>query len=307
MRAFKTVEGVYIRGIYPENEITGLKNNIKEGSFSFPSDTAFNVILGRKLARKLGVKLGDSVLLTTLSEDANLEDSTAIPTPVFEYFTVSGIYETGMTQYDDIYMYIPFKTASRIFQFPENSATSYDVVLNNVNDAPEALKRIENYVGYPFYGMTIFEIHGSMFAWIELQKQPIPVVLGLISIVAVFNVLTTLLISVVEKTHSIGVLRSLGMPSSGILKIFVVQGISIGLIGTLSGCALGFFFCWLQDTFHIIHLQGDIYFLDTLPVAFKAVHYIIVISTSLLLSFLATLVPAWIAVRISPVRALVFK
>jgi lipoprotein-releasing system permease protein len=307
VRAFKTVEGVYIRGIDPLNEITGLKNNVVEGKFEFPSDTALHVIVGKKLARKLGITLGDSVLLTTLSEEANLEDSSEIPAPVFEYFTVSGIYETGMAQYDDVYMYVPFKTASRIFQFPENSATSYDVVLKNVNDAPEALRQIEDYVGYPFYGLTIFEIHGSMFAWIELQKQPIPIVLGLISIVAVFNVLTTLLISVVEKTHTIGILRSLGMPSGGILKIFVIQGISIGLVGTLAGCALGFMLCWLQDTFHIIRLQGEIYYLDTLPVAFKSIHYIIVITTSLLLSFLATLIPAWIAIRISPTRALVFK
>ena len=145
-----------------------------------------------------------------------------------------------------------------------------------------------------------------MFAWIELQKKPIPIVLGLISIVAVLNVLTMLLISVVEKTHSIGILRAIGMQRRDIMRVFILQGVGVGAAGTFAGCGLGYLICALQYWFKIIHLEGDVYFVDVLPIAFSIWHLVTVVGFSLLISLFATLIPAWIATRISPVQALRF-
>jgi lipoprotein-releasing system permease protein len=167
--------------------------------------------------------------------------------------------------------------------------------------------KIEDLLGYPFFCYTVFDLHSSMFAWIELQKAPIPLVLALISIVAVFNIITTLLITVVEKTHSIGIFKALGMKSKDILLIFVFQGVFIGLMGTLTGCSLGFLACLLQKTYGIIKLQGDIYFLDTLPMQISLWHYAVVGSLSIILSFISSFIPASIAVRVNTIKAIRFK
>ena len=227
--------------------------------------------------------------------------------PDIEKFRLKGIYETGMAQYDDIYVYIPFKKSASFFKMPENRASSIDIMLYDVNEAPAVAKNIEELLGYPYFCYTVYDLHKAIFTWIEYQKAPIPLVLGLISIVAVLNIITILLITVVEKTHSIGILRAIGMKKSGIISIFVFQGTTIGLIGTLTGCSLGFFLCWLQLHFSIIKLDGSVYFLDTLPIKLSLWHYEIVISISILLSVLATFIPSFIASKISPIRAIRFR
>jgi lipoprotein-releasing system permease protein len=303
IRSKTFVEGVLIKGTSRKYDITQIHTNIKEGIFDFTSGNSKEVIIGRRLARKLGVSLGDTLVLYAIKG----ESQEGLSMPEVDKFKLTGIYETGMAQYDDIYVYIPFAKASEFFKMPAGSITSFDIMLKNIDSASAVSKRIDAYLGFPFYSFTVFELHKSIFTWIEYQKAPIPLVLGLISIVAVLNIITILLIVVVEKTHSIGILRALGMERNGILSIFVVQGTLIGLTGTLLGSGLGFILCWLQQTFSIIRLNGDIYFLDTLPIRLEFWHYAVVIGMSVALSFLATLIPSAIAVKVSPVRAIRFK
>ena len=303
VRTKSFIEGVMIRSFDPQHDLTNLKNNIIEGTFNFSEKSAKDVIIGKGLARKLKVKSGDSVVLFAMKK----EFSASGAIPELEKFRVSGIYETGMSQYDDIYLYIPYQTATDFLSMPSNQASSVDVMLYDVQTAPAVSGKIQNLLEYPYYCYTVFDLHRPIFTWIEYQKEPIPLVLGLISIVAVLNIITILLITVVEKTRSIGILRALGMTRKQILSLFVFQGTSIGLLGTLIGCGLGLTLCWLQLHFSLIKLDGSIYFLDTLPVKISVWHYVIVIGCSLLLSFLATLIPASIATKISPIRAIRFK
>jgi len=228
----------------------------------------------------------------------------AMTYPDISRFKINGIYETGMAKYDDMVIYIPFGKAASIFRIPEGSTLAYDIMLKDVSMVKPVLKALEEELGYPYYGLTVFDIHGSMFAWIELQKEPIPIVLGLISIVAVFNILTILLVTVVEKTKTIGILRTLGLRNRDIMSLFVFQGTKIGLYGTLIGSAIALLFCILQSQFHLIHLPGEIYFVDSLPVDINPLHYLIVIGTAVSLSFLATLIPSFIAVRVNTITAL---
>jgi lipoprotein-releasing system permease protein len=182
-----------------------------------------------------------------------------------------------------------------------------EIDLKDIADVKRLTPIIEETVGFPYYALNVFELHSSMFAWIDLQKAPIPIVLGLISIVAVFNIITILLVTIVEKTRSIGILRSLGMKNRGILALFVTQGVAIGTAGAVTGCLLGFLFGFTQNAFKIISLNSDIYFLDALPVDMSAWHFVLVLSASIFCSFLAALVPSLIAVRISPVKSLRFR
>ncbi|MDQ1265399.1 MAG: hypothetical protein QG635_549 [Bacteroidota bacterium] len=297
------IDGAFVRGIIPGSDITNLQTNIIRGKFSFSSDSASEIIIGKALADKLNIVIGDSIFVFSAKEIEN----SVLPEPKIKKFGVSGIYETGMTKYDEMMTFIPYRTASGFFDIPYSSATQLEILLDDINNAPVLSDQIQGELGYPFYCLTVFEQHSSIFAWIELQKKPIPIVLGLISAVAVLNIITTLLIVIVEKTNTIGVLRALGMDSRGILLTFVHQGLSLGIKGGLLGAGLALSFAIVQNTFHLIRLDGNIYNLDTLPVAIIPEHYIIVFGFSLALALLASFVPSFIAAKVSPLKAIRFK
>ena len=297
------VEGIMIRGFLPENDITNLKRNIIEGKFSFTNDRSKEIVIGKRLARKLNVKTGDNVVVYAMTET----QSGTLSYPDINKFRIVGIYETGMAKYDDIAVFVPFRTANAIFRIPENSATGFEIMLDDINKANPVSEKIQDFLGYPYFCLSVFDTHSAIFAWIDLQKEPIPIVLGLISIVAIFNIITILLITVVEKTRTIGILSTLGMKKKEIMAVFILQGTSVGITGTVAGAVISLVLSLLQQNFHLISLKGDIYFLDTLPVLISVWNYLIVGGISIALSFLATLIPAYIAVRISPVRAIRYK
>ncbi|MBS1536265.1 MAG: ABC transporter permease [Bacteroidetes bacterium] len=301
VRSHGETEGVKLKGVDAQTEITLRPKKIIEGRFAFSNPRSQEVLIGKKLARKLNCSIGDTLIITTI-----LTDESGQPNPLIRQFRLVGIYETGMAQYDDIYVYLPLETSRVFFQFPENSVSGFDIMLHSITNVNAVARHIEDLLGYPYFALTITDLNSSMFAWIELQKKPIPIVLGLISIVAVLNVLTMLLISVVEKTHSIGILRAIGMQRRDIMRVFIIQGIGVGAAGTFAGCGLGYVLCALQSWFGFIRLEGDVYFVDVLPIAFSVWHFVTVVGFSLLISFLATLIPAWIATRISPIKALRF-
>ncbi len=298
-------DGVVIRGMQPGLDITSLEENLKEGHFAFSSDSAREAIIGVPLANKLNVKPGDKIILYTL-KNAGLSAG-AIPDARISRFKVRGLYRTGMSQYDETYIFIPMKSAAGLYRIPPAQATSIDIMLKNPEEAISVSRHMDDQLGFPYFTETVYEKHSAIFSWIELQKQPIPIVLALISIVAVLNIITTLLVIVVEKTRTIGILRSLGMKGSQIVSIFVFRGTMTGFIGTISGSLLAFILCLIQQKYEIISLKGEIYFLDAIPISMSPWHFVIVIGVSVFMAFLATFIPALIAVRISPARALRFK
>ncbi len=303
VKSKNTVDGVLIRGIYPEQDITGIKNLLKEGAFEFTDSSAKEVLISKRMADKLSVKLNESIILFGLDGDSNLD----LPEPKIGKFKVTGIYESGMAKYDDVLIFLPYKTAAKFFNLKDNTCSVLEITLNDINRAPEISVTIDSLLRYPFYSITIFDLHQAMFSWIELQKEPIPLVLGLISLVAVLNIITALLIIVVEKTKTIGILRTIGMNSKNILAIFLYQGLKIGISGTLSGVGAAYLASWLQVNYKLIKLNGEIYFLDTLPMDISLWHYEIVIGISILFTFLATIIPAIIAVKLKPVNAVKFR
>ncbi len=298
-----SVDGILVRGIFPNNDITGIANLIKAGKFAFSSEDAKEVIISKRLADKLNCKLNEGLILFGLDGDSYMD----IPEPKIGKFKIVGIYESGMAKYDNILVYMPFKSAAKFFSIPDNSASVLEIMLEKPEFAPAVSNNLDNLLKYPFYSTTIYDLHQAMFSWIELQKEPIPLVLGLISIVAVLNIITALLIIVVEKTKTIGILRSLGLNNMHLLAVFLYQGLKIGFWGTFAGVGSAFILSWLQINYHIVKLKGEIYFLDFLPMDITLWHYQIVISLSLFFTFIATLIPAFIAVKLKPVNAIRFK
>ena len=303
IRAGKSVEGVLMRASDDDSGLESIRDNIVAGQFGFESNQSNDVIIGKRLARKMNVAVSDTVILYAVSA----KELGGMNYPDISKFRVSGIYETGMAEYDDIYIYMSYGAASSFFKLPADNYSKIEIILNDPSSADQYKQILQESIPYQFYVYSIFDIHSNLFSWIEIQKAPIPLVLGLISLVAVLNIVTILLITVVEKTSAIGILRAIGMNNKGIMSVFVLQGFTVGAAGTISGCLLGFVLLFLQQTFNIITLKGEIYFLDSVPVDMSIWHFVVVGGISLFMSLGATIVPSYIAVKVNTISAIRYK
>lgn len=301
LRSKVSLDGVTVLGVVPASLGQRTPTVVEGPGFSFSSASAREVIVGQRLATSLGLTVGSEVVLFAQGRDDSPSSA------VVEQLTVRAIYRTGMSHNDALNAYMPLETAQEVFEIPHDAVTGYEVITSSLEQVQRTAAELDEQLPYPAFSKTVFELFGPMFAWIDLQKIPIPIVLTLISIVAIFNVVATLLIMVVEKVRTLGTLRALGMPRSTIVWIFMSQGFFLGAIGTSIGCGVGYGLLLLQAKFSLISLDPEIYFLNTVPVAFVWWHAASVAGFSLLLSLAATLLPSILASKISPVRAVRFS
>jgi len=301
IRSSYGIEGVYLKGILPEYDFSIIRRSIVEGKYDFDESDGFpKIIIGKKLANKIGAELGDKVLILAIDPN-NLYFSA----PKIEQFKISGIYETGMAEYDDIFVYVRLDHAQYLLDLG-NKVSGFDVMVKNVDFIDETALLIQDKLGYPYYARTMYQMYRNLFAWLELQKKPVPIVLGLIIIVAVFNIVGTLLMMVLEKTKEIGILKSMGANSKSIMKIFIFQGMFIGVAGTALGNILAYILCKIQLEYKPLSLPEDIYFMSSVPILLEADKFILVSIVTLILTFFATLIPSAIASRVQPVEAIRF-
>lgn len=296
------VDGIMLKAIDVQTEATNIKSKIISGKM--PELSSNQIIIGERLAKKLNVQIGNKVTVYLMLNSAGNSQNSF---PEIEKFEISGIYRTGMAKYDDISVFCELHYLSQLLKYEANQCGGIDIMIKPGKDIIASSKSIEAYLDFPYFCTNVYELHGAMFAWIELQKKPIPLVLGLISLVAVMNIITILLILIVEKTHTIGILRTLGMSPKAILTVFLVRGTAIGAIGTALGGIAAFGITYLQQTYEIIKLKGEIYFLDALPITIELNNYLLVLGLSLAFSFIVTLLPALTALKIKPIKAINFR
>lgn len=306
IRSKEGVESIAIQAnenfekINKNNDIT---SKIVDGNKGFSSLTANEVIIGKKLAKKLNIRINEEIFIFTITDKTDNN----FTLPDINKFKVIGIYETGMAQFDDINIYIPFKTVQSMIKIPDGYVSEYSIWLKSITNLNETTDKIQEFLGFPFFVTNIYQNFTSIFSWIELQKEPIPLVLGLITIVAVFNIITILFITIVEKTHSIGILRALGMKNKDIAFVFIFKGTLLGLSGTIIGCLIAFILSFIQKEFGIISLNADIYYFDRMPVSISFINYLVVVIVSGALSFLSTIIPSFSSFKIMPIKAIRFK
>lgn len=295
-------EGVNIKGIFSQDNSISIKKDIIAGNFDLADGDSPTIVIGKKLADKLYVKVGDSVTLFALNN--NKIPSMENP-PMIMKFKVSGIFESGMAEYDDLNAYINLKSAQSLFNIGDN-INGFDIKLNNVSKIDSLTYYLSKHLGYPYRVRSIYQIHRNIFTWIELQKKPIPIVLGLIIIVAVFNIIGTLLMIVLEKSNAIGTLKSLGANKKQIITIFVYQGFFLGVIGILIGNILAYLLMILQLKLNIITLPSSVYFMSTVPISLSLFTFLLVSIITLLLCLAASFIPSYIASKIQPTSMLRF-
>lgn len=304
IRSRAGLEGVELKGIVPDKDVSTIRAHLVRGRFDVVSKEgeAPSIVIGERLADKLRLTIGDSVVIFGPNGVPSPENP-----PVVEQFVVRGTYRTGMAEYDDLFTYTSLETAQHLFEYSPDDVSGYDVLVHDITRAEEVARTLDTALGFPHYPRTVFQIFQSVFAWLDLQRKPIPIVLALISVVAAFNIVSTLLMVVLEKTESIGVLSTLGARPTGIMAVFIGQGLLIGAVGTFLGSVLSLLFMFVQTTYKPFSLDAEIYFVDAVPVVFSAAQYAIVIGVSLVLCVLSTVVPALVAARLRPVDALRFR
>jgi lipoprotein-releasing system permease protein len=295
------IEGVFLKGIDPANDITGIAAHVIAGSWSFTRNGKSAAVIGKRLAEKLGVGVGDSILLIPINGVPSPDEPVRL-----SRVGIAGLYETGFSEYDDLYAYVALPDAQRLMQLPPDVVSGFDVRTRGGMSLDTLAIEIEREMGYPFYARTMYEMYPGIFAWIELQKKPVPIVLGLIVIVAAFNVIATLLMIVLEKTHAVGILKTLGARQRDIRAIFLRQGAIVAIAGVVLGDGLGYLICWLQQTYHIVTLKSDVYFMSVAPIEMQWSSFAIVSVLAGALCILAAAIPARIASRLTPVKALRF-
>lgn len=302
LRTKAGVEGLILKGIVPETDVSSAQSKLLRGEFNLtPIDSVFSrLVVGNKLADKMKIDVGSKVIvfgLTGIPSPAN--------TPKIKQFIVSGIYESGLREYDDMIVYTDLITAQKTFALGE-SVTGIEIKLNNIDSAEIASNIIKRVAGYPYYPRSLFRLYKPLFTWVELQKAPTPIILGLIIIVATFNIVGTLLMLVLEKTQSIGILKSLGSSRGGIMKVFLANGLIIGIVGIIFGNILGLGICLAELKYRFFSLP-EIYYMKNVPILIEPMQVLFISLLALLLTFLATIVPAYLASRLDPVRSLRFS
>jgi lipoprotein-releasing system permease protein len=292
-------EGIYVKGIIPEEEVkvSRLPQNIVAGQLSLedPNDSLPGIIIGRELASTLGVKIKDEVIIASLKQ----KKLTITIQPKYKRFRVTGIFETGFNEYDATLVYIAMPVAQDLFKL-EGLVTDLQVKVTDVYRSREIAKRIEEHVGQPYYAVDWSERHKNLFSWMTLEKYGMALILGLIVVVAAFGIVSTLVMLVLQKRQEIAILKSMGATQQQIMRIFVIQGTLLGIVGTLVGTGIGFLACWLQQEFHLVSIPSEIYFINTLPIDMRLHEFVLIAVSSVLISFLATLYPSRRASRLFP-------
>ncbi|HKY96824.1 MAG TPA: ABC transporter permease [Gemmatimonadaceae bacterium] len=298
----------YIVGIPPQGrgvpDVTTIRQHVISGDFRFASSDGQRrgVVLGKLVASRYNAWPGDKFTLVSIA-GTKPNAVTGQITPRFYEFEVTGIVETGMYEYDNSYVYIALDKAQE-FAALGDGVTGIEVKTRDRWQATNVAQRISGTLGWPYRTVDWQEQNRSLFQALKLEKLGMGVILLLIVMVAAFNIVSTLTMVVTDKTREIGILKAMGLPARSIRRVFLTQGIVIGLVGTALGLILGFGGAWALEKYKFIPLDPSIYFIDHLPVATEPLDVLWIVLASILTAGLATLYPAIQASRLYPIDAI---
>ena len=307
------VTGVVLRGADPTTatQVTDLSKKLIEGSisqlaatFKDPESNARigGIIIGKELARTLGVEVGDTV---------NIISPLGIMTPLgmiprMKKFRVVGIFSTGMYEYDSGLAYLSLKNAQQFLNMGDN-VTGLEIKIRDIFKARQVAKLIQSELGFPYYARSWEDTNRNLFTALKLEKTVMFIILILIIMVGAMGIVSSLIMVVVEKTRDIAILKALGATDKSIMEIFVYQGLFIGVIGTGLGLLFGYVLCELLKRYHFVSLPKDVYYIDTLPVTMRPEIFVIVAVAAIVISFFATLYPSYKASKLPPAETLRYE
>lgn len=260
------------------------------------------MILGKQLARQIGARIGSEVSL--ISPQGKLTPMGR--TPNNRTYRVVDLFDSGMYEYDASLAYVSLEEAQDFLGMGDR-VTGLEVRVENVDRSDEVASTLEKELGYPFWTKDWKLMNRSLFAALKLEKITMFVILTMIVLVGALNIISTLVMVVMEKTRDMAILRAMGATARSIMAVFMLQGLLVGVVGTLAGLASGLGICHLLAKYRFITLPADVYYISTLPVRVEAWDVAFVALAAVGISFLATIYPSWYAARLNPVEALRYE
>jgi lipoprotein-releasing system permease protein len=300
--------GPLIKGISVESapKVTNLGSIISEGKLSDldkPSPSGLpGIILGKELAMVLGVLCGSE--LKVIAPFGTMTPAGMMPRS--KKFEVVGIFDSGMYEYDSSLAYISLTNAQQFFNQPD-VATEIEVKVDDIYRVKHLSDEIEERLGISYQVRDWMEMHKNLYAALKLEKMAMFIILILIILVAAFNIVGTLIMVVSDKFKDIAILKSMGARSSAIMRIFILEGLIIGLIGTVLGIIGGVILATLQNTYRIVALPPDVYYISHLVIKITPRDLILVTVSAISISLIATIYPSWQASKLDPAEALRYE
>jgi lipoprotein-releasing system permease protein len=319
-----SVTGIVLRGLSTEDALKVINlGKIREGKLDDLGNQGKKIpglkpelaglpgiLIGRELAKNLGVFLHETVYVVSPSGVATPMGMV----PRMKPFLVVGIFESGFFEYDSTLAFISLKNCQEFLGMGE-MVTGIEIRVDDIYKADRIAKQIEQRLGFPYWGRNWMEMNKNLFSALKLEKRVMFLILSLIVLVAAFNIISALIMIVMEKNKDIAILKTMGATRAGIMKIFIFQGLIVGAIGTFLGCIAGLAVAFnlealsrfVENLFGFKILPGDVYYLSELPSQVNYSDVGIIILGTLLISFLSTIYPSWRASRLDPAEALRYE
>ena len=306
------VYGIVLRGIDPDTAggVINVETTVKKGSLASlkereaPSSQP-GILLGKELAQNLGIILNDTVVVVSPSGALAAVGMGGLGPPM-KKFRVTGIFDTGMYEYDTSLAYISLKDAQK-FLGMDDTVSGVEVKVQDIYNVKEVARRIQKELGFPFWTRDWMQMNRSLFAALKLERTVMFIILVLIVLVAAFGIVSTLIMVVMEKNKDIAILKSMGATAQSIMRIFILEGLIIGVVGTVLGLIGGYAICRILAEYQFISLPRDVYYISHLPVKMSGVDFFLIALAAMGISFLATLYPSWQASRLDPAEALRYE
>lgn len=325
LRSGNGVSGVVIRALDTQSAFKVINlGKIKEGNLehlnTIPPEISSRyasdgtqpegIVIGKEMARNLGIFLHDTI---TIISPVSIATPMGM-VPRMEKFMVVGIFESGFYEYDSTLAYLSLKSCQNFLQMGD-AVTGIDIKVNDIYKADVIAKRIQSKLGFPFWAQNWMQMNKNLFSALKLEKRVMFIILSLIVLVAAFNIISALIMIVMEKNKDIAILKSMGATSQSIMKIFIYQGLIIGVIGTALGCLAGLVVAlnlqevslFVEKVFHFKFLPGDVYYLSELPSKVNYGDIVIIAVGTLLICFLSTIYPSLRASKTDPAEALRYE
>jgi lipoprotein-releasing system permease protein len=322
IRSGNGVGGVVIRGLDTQSAFKVINlGKIREGSIEYLnkipqelsrkySEQIGGIVIGKEMARNMGIFLYDTI---TIISPVGISTPMGMM-PRMKKFAVVGIFESGFYEYDSTLAYLSLRNCQDFLQMGD-SVTGIDIKVDDIYKADSIARRIQSKLGFPFWANNWMQMNKNLFAALKLEKRVMFIILSLIVLVAAFNIISALIMIVMEKSKDIAILKSMGATSHGIMKIFIYQGLIVGVIGTFLGCIAGLSVAlnlqkvslFVEKIFHFKILPGDVYYLSELPSQVNYGDVIVIIIGTLIVCFLSTIYPSLRASRLDPAEALRYE
>ncbi len=291
--------GVVLKGVDKDFDWNFFKANLKEGKIFNLADTVGDqVLVSRFIANKMNLQIGKKFRMFFLRGNETRQRA----------FRVSGIYETGLTDgFDDLYLLCDIRQVQKLNDWDTNLVAGYEVLVDNYESLDKATEEVLNTIDVKLNAQSIKELTPQIFSWLDVLDVNALIIIVLMLFVSMINMISALIILILDRTNMIGTLKALGASDRSVIRIFLIHASKLILFGMLIGNMLGLGMCWLQDHFGIVHLDEESYYVKTVPIHVNWMSFLVLNLATFLLCELALLLPALIVTKISPVKAIRFS